>query len=333
MIVSMGMNMGMMMLAQVTPPVLPAEAAGFTWRRVIEFLRDVWHFPLFNSGAQTVQLNQIVLAMAIVVVGVMVSKRVSRVVSHRLTRLALIDDNATAFLTRLCFYALAVTITLVALPIAGVPITIFTVLGGALAIGVGFGAQNLINNFISGVILMIERPIRLGDIVEVGDQEGRIEEIRNRCVRVRRFDGIDVLVPNSTFLETNVVNWTLQDDLVRGLVTVGVAYGSPVPRVADLMRQAADQTSGVLREPEPIVIFEEFGDNALQFDVYFWTRVQRPMDLKRIRSAIRFRIDDLFREAGIAIAFPQRDVHLTTLAPLRVRVEQAGASDTFGGAT
>jgi len=201
------------------------------------------------------------------------------------------------------------------------PITVFTVLGGAVAIGIGFGAQNLFNNLISSFIIMVERPIRIGDIIEVGDvDEGRVEEIGNRCTRVRRSDGMDVLIPNSHFLENPVVNWTLFDIHVRGSVEVGVAYGSDTKQVTDLIMACASDNPKVLGSPAPIVLFEDFGDNALAFRLMFWADITAPMQLRVICSELRYAIDASFREAEISISFPQRDVHLDTLKPLEVRM-------------
>jgi small-conductance mechanosensitive channel len=275
---------------------------------------------LFSSSGSPVRLSQIVVALAVLTIGVIISQRLAGLIGRRIKKSGRINRSTAYLLQRLTFYILVVLITLIALPMAGIPVTIFTVMGGAVAIGVGFGAQNLFNNLISGIIIMIEQPIRVGDIVEVQGGQGRVEEISNRCVRVRRSDGIDVLIPNSFFLEQPVVNWTHSDRNIRGEVVVGTAYGSPVEQVRDLIMRAADEHKEIRREPAPIVLFEEFGDNSLNFRLLFWTPVSRPMDLRRIRSDLHYRIDALFREAGITIAFPQRDLHLDTLKPLEVRL-------------
>jgi small-conductance mechanosensitive channel len=204
------------------------------------------------------------------------------------------------------------------------PITAFAFLGGALAIGVGFGAQNLLNNFISGFIIMAERPIRLGDLIEIEGSFARVEDIGPRCTRIRTGDNIHILVPNSHFLEKSIVNWTLSDQKVRAHVTVGVMYGSPVREVERLLVKAARENEKVLREPEPFVLFRDFGDNALIFFLYFWVTMETLTERLLLESNIRFRIDDLFREAGIVIAFPQRDVHLETSRPLELKFVDAG---------
>lgn len=289
---------------------------------VVSWFMDVWNLELFSSSGSPVRLSQIIVALAVLIVGIMVGRRLARAIGKRLEKTGRFNRSTAYLLQRLTFYVLVVMITLIALPIAGIPVTVFTVMGGAVAIGVGFGAQNLFNNLISGIIIMIEQPIRVGDIVEVQGGHGRVEEISNRCVRVRRSDGIDVLIPNSFFLDQPVVNWTLRDAEIRGEVVVGVAYGSPVEQVRDLIAQAAAEHPKIKQEPPAIILFEQFGDNSLNFRLLFWTPVTRPMDLRRIRSDLHFRIDALFREADISIAFPQRDLHLDTLKPLEIKLSK-----------
>jgi small-conductance mechanosensitive channel len=157
-------------------------------------------------------------------------------------------------------------------------------------------------------------------VVEVDGNHGTIENIGARSTQIRSTDGRHIIVPNSFFLENNVVNWTLSDELIRAKVTVGVIYGSPTRLVEELIMQVVREDDQVIAHPAPIIIFEEFGDNSLNFDVYFWVRARTPMDVRRVQSRIRFRIDDLFRAHDLVIAFPQRDVHLDTASPLEVRV-------------
>ena len=288
--------------------------------KIWDVLTTLWHFELFQSGDSTIYLNQVIIALFVVLVGFIVSKWMSRSIGRRLANTGKLNENTTHALQRIFHLIFIVIIVLVALPIAGIPITIFTVLGGAVAIGVGFGMQNLFNNLISGLILMIEKPIRIGDVVFISGEEGRVEDIGNRCTRVRRGNGVDVLIPNSHFLEQEVINWTLSDNNIRGEVLVGVAYGSDVERTRDLMVQAAQENDKIHDDPTPFALFEDFGDNALGFRLYYWARVNSPLDIDRINSEIRFRIDATFKEAEICIAFPQRDVHLDTLSPLEVNV-------------
>jgi small-conductance mechanosensitive channel len=147
-----------------------------------------------------------------------------------------------------------------------------------------------------------------------------VESIGARSTKIKSFDNFHIIVPNGAFLEQNVINWTHSDNLVRVHLQVGVAYGSPTRRVEELIQQAVRELDQVVIPPEPVVLFDDFGDSSLVFEAMFWITMKRPMDRRRALSTVRFRIDELFREHGIVIAFPQRDVHLDSLQPLQVRL-------------
>lgn len=285
-----------------------------------EALGKAWKFTLFEVGGNSIQVSQIVVALVVLLVGIILSRWIARRLRNRLLKVTRIDENSAALLERLAVYTLIVLAVLAALQTVGLPITMFAFLGGAVAIGVGFGAQNIFNNFISGLILMTERPVRIGDLIEVGTDLGRVTSVGARCTRIRRFDGVEMLLPNSSLLENNLINRTLSDNQIRTSVSVGVAYGSPVKHVAEIMDSVTRGHPEVLSQPETLVLFQEFGDNALIFEVFFWAEMTRLRDLRKMRSDIRFEIDEKFREAGITIAFPQRDVHLDSIAPVQVRL-------------
>ena len=206
-----------------------------------------------------------------------------------------------------------------------IPFTAFAFLGGTLAIGIGFGAQTVVKNFISGLILKFERPFKVGDLVEVDTVMGRIRRIGMRASVIQHLDGIDTLVPNSFLLENRVSNWTYGSNLTRGSIMVGVAYGSPTREVAQLLVKVAEEHGLVLDHPKPEVRFNDFGDSALVFELLFWfdaAKTQRPT----LASDLRFMIDKAFAEAGIVIAFPQQDIHFDDSRPLRVELSRPGGA-------
>lgn len=203
-----------------------------------------------------------------------------------------------------------VVLGITTLDLLKVPLTAFAFVSGAVAIGVGFGAQNIINNFISGWILMWERPIRINDFIEMGETTGTVEEINTRSTRIKRVDGVHLLVPNSRLLEEVVVNWTLVDRLLRSVVRVGVAYGSDVELVRELLMRVGEEHIAILDTPPVQVVFEDFGDNSLVFDIYFWIETSGERSARQTRSEVRFEINRLFAEHDLVIAYPQRDVHL-----------------------
>jgi small-conductance mechanosensitive channel len=271
-----------------------------------------------GDGTQ-IRVAELVLVLVALLVGYVLSKLIERFMQRRLAT-SDIRPDAAYVLQRVIFYALLVIVVMTALSLLHVPLTAFAFVSGAVAIGVGFGAQNVINNFISGWILLFEKPVRIGDFIEIDTHQGVVQRIGNRSTLIHRTDGVHLLIPNSQMLERVVVNWTLLDDRIRTIVRVGVAYGSPVEKVAELIHQAVSEEEDVLDDPAVAVIFDDFGDSALIFDAYFWAEVGGERYLREIRSSIRFRIDKLFRENGIVIAFPQRDVHMNTAAPIDVRV-------------
>lgn len=280
---------------------------------------SLWSFQLFRIGDAQYTVGQFILLFLLLVFGYLISKFLERLFRKRLARTQLKPHVILVF-QRVFFYLLIIGVALTALSLLNVPLTTFAFMTGAVAIGIGFGAQNIINNFISGWILMAEQPVRVGDFIEIDQQTGTVEIIGNRSTRIRRVDGVHLLVPNSQMLERVVVNWTLIDNNIRTTLRVGVAYGSPPRRVAELIEEAVRAQSDVLTDPAPRVIFEDFGDNALIFEAIFWSKVGGERELRQIRSNIRFKISELFDADNIIIAYPQRDVHLDSLSPLQIEM-------------
>jgi small-conductance mechanosensitive channel len=291
-----------------------------TIREGLQRIAAIWNFQLTAIGGRPLTVGKVTIALLVLLVGIPIAKVLTRKIAHRLfTRIGLEPGSAAAFQT-LSFYVVVVFLTVFALWVSEIPLTVFTLAGGAVAIGVGFGSQKIINNFISGLILLAERPIKVGDLIEVGETFGEVESIGARSTKIKSSDNFHIIVPNGAFLEQNVINWTHSDNLVRIVLQVGVAYGSPTRRVEELIQQAVRESERALIPPEPVVFFEDFGDSALIFEARFWITMKSPMDRRRALSEVRFRVDELFRENGIVIAFPQRDVHLDNLRPLRVRL-------------
>jgi small-conductance mechanosensitive channel len=274
-----------------------------------EKIKDILSSTVFTVAEQPLTLGGLILIPFIIYMGLLLTKLTVKLVTNRLTTNKT-DPNIIHLLQRV-FYVIAISILLITiLDLINVPITAFAFLSGAIAIGFGFGAQNIINNFISGWILMWERPIKIGDFLEVENAKGIVEQINTRSTRIRRIDGVHLLIPNSFLLENTVVNWTLRDSLVRTNVRVGVAYGTRARIVADLILEATLVQEEVLRDPMPVVSFEDFGDSSLVFEVNFWINSNKEGGLRIVRSNIRFVLDELFEKNNIVVAFPQRDVHI-----------------------
>jgi len=282
-------------------------------------LNSILDFVVLTVGEHDITIGLIVLIPTVIVLGYLLAGWGGRILRRRMARANMAPDMIH-LVSRVYLVVIIAALGITVLDLLRIPLAAFAFISGAVAIGIGFGAQNIINNFISGWILMWERPIRIGDFLEVGETKGTVEAINTRSTRIKRVDGVHLLIPNSYLLENTVVNWTLVDRLTRTVVRVGVAYGSPVRQVADLIQRALTEHASVLAEPPAMVIFEDFGDNALIFDAYFWVEASAERDIRLIRSDIRFRINELFNEHGIVIAFPQRDVHIDRLEPIEVRI-------------
>ncbi len=191
---------------------------------------------------------------------------------------------------------------------AGIDLSRFVVLGGALGVGVGFGLQSVVNNFVSGLILLFERPIQVGDRVQVGDLTGDVRHIGIRATVVRTREGSEVIVPNANLVSNEVINWTLSDPRRRIDVPVGVAYGTDPERVIDLLVRAAREHSDVLEQPAPTALFLGFGESSLDFSLHAWTA--QSTNYPRVRSEVTLAVNAVIVEAGIEIPFPQRDLHV-----------------------
>jgi small-conductance mechanosensitive channel len=194
-----------------------------------------------------------------------------------------------------------------ALSAAGIDLGEFGLIAGALGIGIGFGLQNIVSNFISGLILIYERPVQAGDTVEVENLLGEVKKIGIRSSNVRTYDGAEVVVPNSNLVSNQLINWTLSDNRKRIEIKVGVSYGTDPNVVLKLLKKVALEHEDVLKEPEPLVLFEEFGDSSLNFRLLFWVHFDKGFTS---RSEVSIGIYNILEENNITIPFPQVDVNM-----------------------
>jgi potassium efflux system protein len=291
-------------------------------------LSNVWDYELTSLDDFPLTTAKIITAFFFLIAGYFVSRYLTAKAGKQIKRRFNLDEAAAIAIQTIAHYCLLVMLVLFVLNMVRIPLTFFTVIGGALVIGVGFGSQNIVNNFLSGLILMVERPVKIGDVVEVEGRQGTVEMIGARSARIKTFDNLRLVVPNSTLLQNPVINWSLADDIVRREIIVGVQYGSPVELVEKLLGQVVSEHPLVEGEPKPIILFYDFGDNALIFKILLWIRMFKTqlknLKILQVESQIRFRIDAMFRENNIVIAYPQRDVHLDAAKPLMIKIDQSG---------
>lgn len=215
----------------------------------------------------------------------------------------------------LIHYSLVTIGVFIAVSAVGMSFDELTIIIGAFSVGIGFGLQNIFNNLVSGMILLIERPVQIGDVVEVGPLLGQVKSMGIRSSKLRTFDGAEVIVPNGNLISNEVINWTLSDKRKRIEIISGVAYGSDIHRVQELFLKIMDQHQDILKDPKPVVFFHNMSDSSLDFRLLFWT--ENFENWQKIRSEVMFNIYDTLNEAGIVIPFPQRDIHIRTSETIR----------------
>jgi small-conductance mechanosensitive channel len=215
-------------------------------------------------------------------------------------------------ISRLTSYVVIAVGAVIASAAAGFDISRVTIIIGALGVGIGFGLQNIVNNFVSGLILLFERPIRVGDTLDLDNTGGVVDKIGMRATTVSTWDGAEIIVPNANLISGNVTNWTLNHDRRRMVIPVGVAYGTDPEKAAQLIVDVANDNKDVDARPKPTCLFVGFGDSSLDFQLRAWTAESAFM---RTASDLRFAIVRTLAEAGIVIPFPQRDLHLRTPDP------------------
>jgi small-conductance mechanosensitive channel len=294
--------------------------------------KSVWQFELFAVDdsieiegkavaiSRSVTFGKSVGAVLLFLLGYWLSGVFTRRFRHVLITRGGMDAPQANLFRRWLRAAFILALLLIVLDFMSIPLTAFAFLGGALAIGVGFGTQTLLKNFISGALILFERKIKVGDIVEVDGIVGTVTDVDVRSSTVRGFDGVETMLPNATFLENKVTNWTYTTPKLRRSVKVGVAYGSPSHRVSDILLECAGRHGLILDDPAPFVWFEDFGENSLVFGLYYWLEMHPSMSAYQIASDLRFMIEKRFAEEGVTLAFPQRDVHLDSVRPLQIEM-------------
>lgn len=285
---------------------------------------EIWQTELWSSGDHAVTVGKLVVSLVLMSFGFLASRRLSRYVGNKLLTRFEMELGAAQAAERLSFYVFLFLFFLSALRTVNIPLTAFAFFGGAFALGIGLGAQKFFADLISGFVILMQKPFRINDMIQVDGMFATVVEVGSRYTKIRTFDNADVMMPNGYLLDNRIVNWTLGDQVMRSKVTVGAGYGSDPRKVEELLLKAAREHLKVLPKPAPFVVFSDFGDSALVFDLYFWVNMEFASGLMT-GSDLRYRIVDLFREARIEIAFPQTDVHLDVLGPVRVQLERGRA--------
>jgi small-conductance mechanosensitive channel len=276
---------------------------------LIGHLRSLWNLPLYTSGEATITLATVVYLAVVVVALFYVTGKIKNWVVERLLSSSHVDVGVRHAVGAIVRYVVVGLGLIVILQTAGINLSTLTVLFGALGVGVGFGLQSITNNFVSGIILLLERPIKVGDRIEVGEVHGDVVNISPRATTIVTNDNIAIIVPNADFISSKVVNWSYTNRDVRFNFPVGVSYSSDPEQVRTVLLNVARAHPGVLNDPPPTVLFHEFGDSSLNFILRVWTREFATIP-SVLRSELNLAISRAFKERGIEIPFPQRDLHI-----------------------
>ena len=265
----------------------------------------------FIFGELALSVKMVILVIIILYLTSLFSWVIQAFVDSQVMTPRKMDIGIKESLKRLFHYGFFTLGFLIAVSTAGLDLQKITILVGALGVGIGFGLQNIVNNFVSGLILLFERPVKVGDIINIDQDWGTITKIGLRSTVFETFDNSEIIVPNADLIAQKVTNWTFSNKVVRAVLPVGVAYGSPLEKVLEILNKAAKEHPDVLKYPVPNSIFEGFGSSSIDFQLRFWVRT---IDERlRIRTEVAVIIDRLFREENIVIAFPQLDLHLRSI--------------------
>ncbi|MGD8372603.1 MAG: mechanosensitive ion channel [Syntrophobacterales bacterium] len=273
----------------------------------IEALRSLLSVSI-TIGSWRISVGLVLAAAAVLYGSLLLSWIVQALLMEGFFTKRELEAGVRISMARLVHYGLVLVGFLLALVALGFNLRNFTIIAGALGVGIGFGLQGIVNNFVSGLILLFERPVKVGDYIQLGEQWAQIQKIGLRATVIQTFDRSEIVVPNSDLIANQVTNWTLTDRFARIIVPVGVAYGSDVPLVFETLMECAMANSKVMRLPEPQILFMGFGDSSLNFELRVW--ISNVDDRLTVRSDLHRDIDARFRQAGIVIAFPQRDLHI-----------------------
>jgi potassium efflux system protein len=273
----------------------------------LDSLNDLVHRPLVQLAGGPISLASLLAGLVIVIVSYFLAGVASRTVNRMLTHRD-VGPGARFALTKITRYLVSLVGLLVAIMSLGIRLDALLAASTVVLVGIGFGLQNIAQNFVSGLILLVERPVGRGDFVQIGDICGTVTDIGMRATRVVTRDEVTIIVPNSELITAQVINHSVPTPNLRISVQVGVAYGTDTHKTRDVLLAVAASDPELLAEPPAEVRFDDFGDSSLNFSLLVW--IAHPREDLRIASRLRFAIDDAFRKADIQIPFPQRDVHI-----------------------
>jgi small-conductance mechanosensitive channel len=287
-----------------------------SWEEIFSYIREVLNIQLFTVSEVPVTIASILIFFLLLTFFIFVGIFVRRAINRKIFKRFNVDEGTSYTLSRITQYIIITIGVLISFNFVGINLSSLTVIFGLLSVGIGFGLQNVTSNFISGLIILFERPISVGDRVVVNDIEGDIIEINIRSTMVRTVNNISIVVPNSEFVSKDVINYSHGDPTYRLDVNVGVSYDSDLDTVLKALREVAENNSKVMKNPEPEVHLIEFGDSSWNMQLRSW--IPNVKDYPKIRNELNQEIVRTFRKYNIVIPFPQRDLHMRSSVKLPI---------------
>lgn len=282
------------------------------WDNILDFLTklgEIFTTNLFNLGDSSITLGTILYFIIGFVVLNYVAKRFKNLLVDQILVKANMDRGARNSIGLITRVAIMFIGSVFIIQSAGINMSSLSLLAGALGVGIGFGLQNITDNFISGIIILFEKPIKVGDRIVVGDTEGDVINISVRATTILTNENVSIIVPNSEFISSRVINWSHNDRNIRFDIPVGVSYQEDPDEVREVLLSVADENEHILKSPAPHVFFDEFGDNSLNFTLGIWTSTYTDKP-RKLKTELYFSIFEKFKEKGIEIPFPQRDIYI-----------------------
>jgi len=268
----------------------------------------------FRSGNIHISLLMVIKGILTLFIFFWIANKLTSFSERKIKKVSTLTPSIKVLLTQILKFLIFTGVILVTMSSLGIDLTALAVVGGAVGVGVGFGLQKVVSNFISGIIILLDKSVKPGDIIEIEDVYGEIKSIGLRYISVLTLDGKEYIIPNEDLITKKVINWSYSNNLVRTKVSVGVSYNSDVDKALDLMEKSIKGIDRILENPAPKIFLKEFGDSSVNLEIKFW--IKDPENgIMNIKSEVNRNIWRLFKENGIEIPFPQQDIHFKSVSP------------------
>lgn len=274
-------------------------------------LEEIWDFKLYSATTFTLTAGHIFEAIFILILGIIIARIIKIYIGKRITKYSRrISKHHNLLIQKITYYILVIIVVYISLSMLNIPLTTVKFLAGGIGIGIGLGLKSYINNFWSGLVIIFEKPFKVGDVVEIKGTVGRIWDINFRSITIHTEENLDIIIPNSVVLDESIVNWTKDDKVILSNVKIGIGYDSDPIAAAEIIKESVSKVNGILSKPmQPFILFKEHGNSALIFEVFFSIRVTNKLERWEYESDVNFAINKALRDNNIKIPYPQLDLH------------------------